>query len=152
MDARTIARVHSLGRVALGTGLVLAPGLVAGSWVGAPADRPGGQVIAVAMGARGVGLGLVMFRAAGRPRGVRPWLRAAILADAADLVATVRARDDLPAFALALLPGMAAGAVALGAWLDDDLDGRAPRGAARSGSGRAVEHQRPDDLERAREH
>ena len=122
MDARTIARVHSLGRVALGAGLVVAPGLVAGTWVGAPADRPGGQVIAIAMGARDVGLGLGMFHAAGRPRGVRPWLRAAILADAADLVATVRARDDLPPFAVPLVAGMAAGSVALGAWLHTALD------------------------------
>src|SRR5919202_923448 len=100
MDARTIARGHSLGRIAVGAGLVLAPGFVAGTWVGAPGDQPGGRVIAAAMGARDVGLGLGMFYAVARGRGARPWLRAAILADAADLVATVRAREHLPPFSL----------------------------------------------------
>ena len=122
MDPRSIARAHALGRVALGAGLAVAPGLFAGTWVGAPADQPGGRVLAAAMGARDVGLGLGMFRAARRPHGTRPWLRAAILADAADLVATLRARDDLPPLAVPLVTGMAAGSVVLGAWLHGALD------------------------------
>jgi hypothetical protein len=122
MDARTIARSHSLGRVALGAGLMLTPGLIAGTWVGAPGDQPGGRVIAAAMGARDVGLGLGMFSAVVRGRGARPWLRAAILADAADFVATVRAREDLPPFSVPLVGAMAAGSVALGAWLHTALE------------------------------
>src|SRR5689334_8049276 len=122
MDARTIARAHSLGRVALGAGLVLAPGLVAGTWVGAAGDQPGGRVIAAALGRGARGLGLGMFSAVARGRGVRPWLRAAILADAADLVATVRAREDLPPFSVPLVVGMAAGSVVLGAWLHTTLE------------------------------
>jgi hypothetical protein len=122
MDPRTIARVHSLGRVALGAGLVVAPGLVAGTWVGAAGDQPGGRVIAAAMGARDVGLGVGMLSAVGRGRGARPWLRAAILADAADLVATLRAREDLPPFSVPLVGGMAAGSVVLGVWLHATLE------------------------------
>jgi hypothetical protein len=122
MEPRTVARAQALGRIALGAGLVLAPRLVAGAWVGAPADRPGGQVLAAAMGARDVGLGLGMLHAAGRRRAARPWVRAAMLADATDLVATLRTRDELPAPVVPLVAAMAGGAVVVNAWLHGALD------------------------------
>jgi hypothetical protein len=122
MDARMLARAQALGRVALGGGLAVAPATVAGAWVGAPVDRPGGRVLAVAMGARDVGIGLGMLSAVRRRRGARPWVRAAMLADAADLVATLRARDQLPPLAVPAVAAMAAGSVALGAWLQLALD------------------------------
>jgi hypothetical protein len=122
MDARKAARAQALGRIAFGAGLALAPGPVAGAWVGGPADTRGGQVLAAAMGARDVGIGVGMLRAAGRRRGVRPWVRAGMLADGADLAATLRARDDLPAATVPLVAAMAAGSVLLGAWLHTALD------------------------------
>jgi hypothetical protein len=122
MDARTVARAQALGRIGLGTGLLLAPGVVAGAWVGAPADRPGGRVLAAAMGARDVGLGVGLLRAVGRRGGARAWMRAGVVADAADLVATLRARDDLPPFGAAAVAAMAAASVLVGAWLQGALD------------------------------
>src|SRR5688572_16417901 len=111
METRTIARVHALGRVTFGAGLALAPGLVAGAWVGAPADRPGGQVLAIAMGGRDVAIGLGAFRAISQGRGAASWVRAGMLADSADLVATIRAGDDLPPLIVPVVGALAAGSV-----------------------------------------
>jgi hypothetical protein len=121
MDARTVARAQALGRIGLGAGLALAPGVVGGAWVGATADQAGGRVLAAAMGARDVGLGVGLLRAVGRRRGARAWMRAGVVADAADLVATLRARDELPPLAAAVAAVAAASAV-VGAWLQGALD------------------------------
>ena len=45
-----------------------------------------------------------------------------MLADAADLVATLRAHDELPPVALAGVTLMAAGSMAAGLWLAHELD------------------------------
>ena len=45
-----------------------------------------------------------------------------VLADAADLVATLRARDSLPAPRVLGVALIAGGSVAIGAWLDRALD------------------------------
>jgi hypothetical protein len=121
MDPRTLARAQALGRIAFGAGLVLAPAAVAGAWVGEPADRPGGRVLAIAMGARDLAIGVGTFRAVGRG-GASSWLRAGMLADAADLVATLRSRDDIPAPAVPATVVIAAASVVLGAWLQYALN------------------------------
>jgi len=121
MHPRTLARVHAVGRIGFGTGLVLAPGALAGAWVGDAADRPGGRVLAMAMGARDLAIGIGTLQSAGR-RGGRAWLRAGIVADAADLLATLRTRDFLPAAAVPPVAALAAASVLLGAWLQHTLD------------------------------
>jgi hypothetical protein len=122
METRTIARLHALGRVAFGAGLAFAPGVVAGAWVGAPADRRGVQVLAIAMGGRDMAIGLGAFRAIGQGRGGASWVRAGMLADSADLAATIRAGDELPPFMVPAVGALAAGSVLLGAWLQAALD------------------------------
>ena len=122
MTARSLARLQALGRTVLGTGLVLAPGVVAGGWVGGVADRREGQALAIGMGARDVGLGLGTLRALSAGRGAGPWLRAGIVADAADLYATVRARERLPPLAAPAVIAMAGGSVLLGAYLQAAVD------------------------------
>jgi len=122
MDPSTLARVHALGRVAFGVGLVVAPSVVAGPWVGDPAERPGGRVLAVAMGARDLAIGLGAVRSLGGSTGARAWIRAGVLADIADLVATLRERDELPTVAVPVVAAMAAGSVAFGLWLQTELD------------------------------
>jgi hypothetical protein len=122
MDARTLARGQAIGRAVLGAGLSVAPGRVAGPWVGAPARRPAGAVLATAMGARDVGLGLGMLRALDQGHGAAAWIRAGMLADAADAIATVRARRALPGLMVPVVAAMAASSVALGAWLQRELD------------------------------
>ena len=122
MDARSLARLQAVARAALGAGLVVAPGRLGGAWVGAPADKREGQAPVVGLGARDVAIGLGALRALGRGRGARPWVLAGMLGDAADLVATVRARDALPPLAAPAVAAMAGGSVLLGVWLQRALD------------------------------
>src|SRR3990170_4677896 len=89
MTARKLARLQAFGRVALGGGLVLAPGLLAGGWGGGGADKRGGQALATGPGAGDVGLAVGALRALSWGRGAGPWLRAGVAADAADLYATI---------------------------------------------------------------
>jgi hypothetical protein len=122
MTARTLARLQALGRLALGGGLVAAPGLVAGGWVGGVADRREGQALAIGLGARDVALALGTLWALSSRRGAGPWLRAGVVADAADLAATLRARDSLPPLAAPAVVAIAGGSVLLGAYLQSALD------------------------------
>jgi hypothetical protein len=122
VDARTLTRLHALARVALGTGLTLAPRLAGGPWVGRDARRPATQVPIRALGARDLAIGLGTAYAAGQGHGVRPWLWAGILADSVDLAATLRARDDLTPAAVAGIGVMASGSVLLELWFSSQLD------------------------------
>src|SRR5215210_818428 len=122
VDARTLTRLHALGRVALGAGLTLAPRALTAVWLGGASRRPATQVPVRALGARDLAIGLGTAYAAGQGHGVRPWLWAGILADATDLAATLRARDDLPAVGVAAVAAMAGGSVLLELWFSSRLD------------------------------
>jgi len=122
MDARSLARLQALGRLVLGAGLVATPALVAGGWVGGVARKPEGQVLAVGLGARDVAIALGSLRAIGAGYGAGGWIRAGMLADAADLAATVRARDGLPSLAAPAVALLAGGSLVLGAWLQASVD------------------------------
>ncbi|HKH18057.1 MAG TPA: hypothetical protein VKA57_11070 [Solirubrobacteraceae bacterium] len=122
MDARALVRWQALGRLAIGTGLVVVPGAVAGGWVGGVADRREGQALAIGLGARDVALAAGALRALGTRHGAGAWVRAGMLADAADLFATLRARDSLPPLALPAVVALAGGSLLLGAWLQAASD------------------------------
>jgi hypothetical protein len=122
VDARSLARLQALGRLGIGVGLMMAPGALAGGWVGGVADKREGQVLAVGMGGRDAALALGALRALAAGHGAAGWLRAGMLADAADLVATLRARDSLPALAVPAVVAIAGGSVVLGAWLQAAVD------------------------------
>lgn len=122
MTARTLARLQAYGRVVLGGGLVLAPGLLAGGWVGAAADRRDGQALAIGLGARDVALAVGTLRALSSGRSASAWLRAGIAADAGDLYGTLRGRDTLPPLAVPVVAVIAGGSVLLGAYLQAALD------------------------------
>jgi hypothetical protein len=122
MNARTLAGVHAAGRAALGGGLVAAPSLLAGAWVGSPADHAGGRALAVGLGGRDVAIALGALAALGRRRGARAWLRAGVVADLADLVATLRNRDELPPLAVPGVVALAGASVALGLYLQRAVD------------------------------
>src|SRR5215212_9994598 len=117
MDARSLVRLQALGRLGFGAGMALAPGVVAGGWVGGVADRRDGQALAVGLGARDVAIALGTLGALRSRRGAGAWVRAGIAADAADLVATLRARDSLPPLAVPAVVVLAGGSVLLGAYL-----------------------------------
>jgi hypothetical protein len=121
MDARSLARWQALGRLGFGVGLAGAPGLFAGGWVGGVADGRDGQALAIGLGARDVAIALGTLRALSG-RGAASWVRAGVLADLGDLVATLRARDLLPPLAVPAVAAIAGGSVLLGAWLQSELD------------------------------
>jgi hypothetical protein len=116
-----LARYQALGRVALGAGLLAMPAGLTGAWIGRTASRPGPRVLTRALGARDVALGLGQLRAVSAGAGVRPWLLAGMLADAVDLVASARERDDLPSLGAAGVSAMAAASTALGVYLARQL-------------------------------
>jgi hypothetical protein len=122
MDARTLAREHALGRAVVGASLTLAPGLAGKGWLGRDSHRPATQVAIRALGARDLAIALGTAYSTGQGYGARPWLWAGILADATDLAATVKARDHLPALAVAVVGLVAGGSVLLGVWLSRELD------------------------------
>jgi hypothetical protein len=118
MDARALARNQALGRLALGAGLMLAPGVFAGGWVGGVADRREGQALAIGLGARDVAIALGILAGLRSRRGAAAaWIRAGVVADAADLAGTLRARDALPPLAAPAVGALAGGSALLGAWL-----------------------------------
>jgi hypothetical protein len=121
MEPRTIARALAAGRLGFGVALVAAPALLARRWVGDDGDRPGAQVFATGLGARDLALAGGTLAALSRG-GARPWLAACAAADLGDLVATLRAREDVPAVSVAAVALVAGGAAVAGAWLSAQDD------------------------------
>lgn len=86
----------AFGRIAVGAGLVVAPGLLLRPWIGADAASPGTRLLARAMGGRDIALGIGLLLAARHEAPVRGWLEAGILADATDAAAALVALRRLP--------------------------------------------------------
>ncbi len=113
MNAALTARLVAAGRLGFGAALILAPGRVTAPWLGRDAHRAGTQVISRGLGARDLVLGaggLAVPEAE-----LRPWVAAALVADTADLVATVAAGDSLPLTGRVLVGAVASGGALLGA-------------------------------------
>jgi hypothetical protein len=96
VDLRDVAKSNGIGRIALGAGLMLAPGLAARVWVGRDASRTGAKVLASALGARDVALGVGLLVALESDGPARGWLEGAALADAVDFAATLAAGTAIP--------------------------------------------------------
>ncbi len=92
---REMAGWYAAARVAIGAGLVVMPGLLAG-WIGEDARRPGTRTIARAFAARdlAIGAGTLLAMADGAP--VRRWLQAGAACDAADAAASLLALGRIP--------------------------------------------------------
>ena len=119
MSLQRAAIAISLGRVALGLGLVAPPGRIGQSWIGVAGTERSVEVLSRAVGARDVALGAGAARAllAGG-ESPRWWLLAQAASDTGDLVATLRAREALPTLgwrATAALAGGSALVTALAA-------------------------------------
>jgi hypothetical protein len=125
MNAAYVGRAVAAGRVGFGLALVVVPERVTSLWLGKDAARAGTQVVSRGLGARDVALGAGALIAPSAE--LRPWLIAAVLADAADLVGTLAAGDALPRAGRALVGAVAAGGVVLGtislAGLRSQVDG-----------------------------
>ncbi|HXT88796.1 MAG TPA: hypothetical protein VN714_06010 [Trebonia sp.] len=116
---RNAAVAIAAGRVGLGVAALLWPSVPARPWVGPAADEPGTRVLARALGARDLALGLGALAAAaktpsaGRPAGA--WFAAGALSDALDAAVTAAAWRRLPRRTRWLVAASASGAAAAGA-------------------------------------
>lgn len=113
---QTTALVVSIGRVALGAGLIAAPERIARGWIGPVATERSVEVLARSVGIRDVVLGAGGAAAllGGHPA-TRGWLFAAAVADVGDIVATVLARDVLPANGVRGTAALAGGSMVVSA-------------------------------------
>jgi hypothetical protein len=112
MDAALTARLVAAGRIGFGLALIVSPERVTTLWLGGDAARAGTRVATRGLGARDLALGAGVL--AVPESQLRPWVAAAILADTADLIATVAAGDSLPLAGRLLVGAVASGGVALG--------------------------------------
>ena len=112
MGARGVVIGLSMGRAVVGCALLAAPAKAA-AWIGPEAALPAPQVMTRAMGGRDLALALGTL-AAVRGDGVRVWLAACALADAADFAATAVAGKALPPAGRAGTMALAAGATVAG--------------------------------------
>ncbi len=94
--ARQLALGVAGGRLALGLVALVAPDRPTQPWIGRTGEGPARRVLARALGARDVALGLGALAAARQGGDLRLWVAAAGLADAGDVVATLLAFPHLP--------------------------------------------------------
>jgi hypothetical protein len=94
--ARAIAALNGMARCALGVVALTAPALPLAPWVGSGAADPDARLLARALGGRDLALGAGTLAALAGAGPVRPWSRAAGVADLGDLVITCVAWKRLP--------------------------------------------------------
>src|SRR3954452_8374751 len=97
MKPREVATQISVARMGFGAAFMVAPARAGRMWVGPDASLPGTKLFIRALGARDFALGLGTMLAMRHNRPTRGWLEASGLADFADLVVTIVARDEVPA-------------------------------------------------------
>jgi hypothetical protein len=111
--ARQVAASVAWGRIALGVTAMLTPSIPLRPWVGREvAWRPRAKLLARALGARDVALGLGVLLALRHDAPVRGWVEGGGLADAGDAVATLLAFRTLPRAGRWAVLGAAGGAAA----------------------------------------
>jgi len=95
---RILAGLISFGRFLFGVAFIAEPKLMERAWIGKQARVPGAQLLARAVGARDLALGLGGLQALTRNDGsaARPWLAAAAVCDAVDFGATWTAGRAIP--------------------------------------------------------
>jgi hypothetical protein len=94
---RIFAGLISFGRFLFGVLFIAEPKLMERAWIGKQARLPGAQLLARAVGARDLALGLGGMQALSRDDGsARPWLAAASVCDAVDFGATWAAGRGIP--------------------------------------------------------
>lgn len=112
MNARATLTTLAVGRLAIGALLVAKPQSQVGTgWIGDDAKRDSVAVAFRAVGARdmALALGTLATHRSGGP--LKPWLLAATLADATDLVATFAAGKAVPTSSKAMIALLAGGAI-----------------------------------------
>jgi len=125
MNAALTARLVAAGRIGFGLALIASPERLTAPWLGEDAGRAGTRVVTRGLGARDLALGAGALAATESE--LRPWVAAAILADTADLVATVAAGKSLPLAGRLLVAAVASGGAALGVVAFAGLPARSTR-------------------------
>jgi hypothetical protein len=113
VDAALTARLVAAGRIGFGVALILTPERVTARWLGPDSSCAGTQVVTRGLGARDLALGAGALAAPDAH--LRPWVAAAVVADTADLVATLGAGDSLPLAGRVLAVAVASAGAVLGA-------------------------------------
>lgn len=94
---RILAGLISFGRLLFGAAFIAQPKIMEPAWIGRQARLPGAQVLARAVGARDLTLGLGGLQAVARNDGsAQPWLAAASICDAVDFGASWAAGRGIP--------------------------------------------------------
>ncbi|HEY0934356.1 MAG TPA: hypothetical protein VGD91_11500 [Trebonia sp.] len=115
---RRAATAVAVGRVGLGVTALVWPLVPARPWVGSSADELSSEVLARALGARDLALGLGALAALRETPGHRSaaaWYAAGALSDALDFSVTAAAWSRLPRFTRWLVAASAGGAALAGA-------------------------------------
>ena len=94
---RLLAVLISFGRLVFGIAFIAKPTLMERAWIGKQARVPGAQLLARAVGARDLVLGLGGLQAVARDDGsARPWMAAGGICDGVDFGATWAAGRTIP--------------------------------------------------------
>lgn len=120
MDPRTLIRLLACGRIGLGMALFAAPRTAARLWLGREVS-PAAGVLARGLGARDLALGIGMLVAVDDDGDVDPWMDAGVVADTADAVAVLLAREHLDVRVVSGTMAVALGAAAAGLALKQSL-------------------------------
>jgi hypothetical protein len=121
MNAVTVAKAVSAGRLAFGVGMMAAPSTIMRGWVGSDADRPAVDLVTRSLGVREVLLGFIGVHVADRPGVGKRTIGAMAFLDATDLVVSLAHRRSLPKSALPIIAAVAGGAVASQVWAAREL-------------------------------
>ncbi len=115
IDARATAKAIAVGRMALGAGYCLAPGLALRLWPGQGSDAdPSARFLARSTGVRDLAIGMGTLFALRNDGPARGWMEAGMLADAGDALAVVLGARSLPRRRAVLAFAAAAGTVVVG--------------------------------------
>jgi hypothetical protein len=121
VNPRQGARALAIGRVALGAGLLLAPGVVARGWLGELAGRPAVQSVLRGFGVRDMVIGMIAMHTLENPQVGPRWQRTCAACDAVDAVAALAAARDLPLRGTLGVAVLGGGAAAAGLWFAGQL-------------------------------
>ena len=122
MTPRLAAQGLAFGRIAIGATLLVAPERIMRLWLGRAGKRTATHVLARALGARDLVLGVGSAVSLTDGAFPRRWVQAALVADAADFAATYAAGDALPRRGRVAVMAMAGGATLAGLALSLALD------------------------------
>ncbi len=122
MDHAALAMSVARGRIAIGLAAVASPRLATRVMSGRSGPEGVAPLFARMLGARDVALGLGTVIALDRGAPVRGWLEGSALADAADCVAALLARNEMSSIAFRATAGLGGASALLGAFLSRQLD------------------------------